>query len=222
MADEEKKATDGAGRMVIVVLEMSSMETVKTAQGFQLLNCDDHLSLHKKLKKDPADSRPDITHQELLALLDSPLNKAGLLKVFIRTTKNVLIEVNPKIRIPRTFKRFAGLMVQLLHKLKIRSSSNTETLLKVVKNPVSIHLPAGARKIGLSVTGNLVHPGEYVASLPQNEPIVLVFGAMAHGHLTVAEYPYIEEMISVSAYPLSGAQAISRLLGAFENQWGVL
>jgi hypothetical protein len=43
-------------------------------------------------------------------LLDSPLNRAGLLQVYIKTEKNVLIEVNPQIRIPRTFKRFAGLM----------------------------------------------------------------------------------------------------------------
>jgi len=43
-------------------------------------------------------------------LMDSPLNRAGLLQVYIRTNKNVLIEINPQTRIPRTFKRFAGLM----------------------------------------------------------------------------------------------------------------
>ena len=63
----------------------------------------------------------DFFAQMLLTLLDSPLNKAGKLQVYIHTEKNVLIEVHPSIRIPRTFKRFAGLMVQLLHKLKIRA-----------------------------------------------------------------------------------------------------
>lgn len=48
--------------------------------------------------------------QCLLTLLDSPLNKAGLLQVYIHTAKGVLIEVNPHVRIPRTFKRFSGLM----------------------------------------------------------------------------------------------------------------
>ena len=48
--------------------------------------------------------------QALLTLLDSPLNKVGLLQVYIHTNTNVLIEVNPHIRIPRTFKRFCGLM----------------------------------------------------------------------------------------------------------------
>ena len=52
-----------------------------------------------------------------MQLLDSPLNKAGLLQVYIHTAKHVLIEVNPQIRIPRTFKRFAGLMGGCAHVL---------------------------------------------------------------------------------------------------------
>jgi rRNA pseudouridine-1189 N-methylase Emg1 (Nep1/Mra1 family) len=72
-------------------------------------------------------------------------------QVYIHTTKNVLIEVSPQVRIPRTFKRFSGLMVQLLHKLKIRAANSTETLLRVVKNPISRHLPPGGRVFGMSV-----------------------------------------------------------------------
>lgn len=36
-----------------------------------------------------------------------------LFQVYVRTEKNVLIEINPQTRIPRTFKRFAGLMGKL-------------------------------------------------------------------------------------------------------------
>jgi rRNA small subunit pseudouridine methyltransferase Nep1 len=58
----------------------------------------------------PNDSNADHRNQCLLTLLDSPLNKAGRLQVYISTAKNVLIEVHPSVRIPRTFKRFSGLM----------------------------------------------------------------------------------------------------------------
>ena len=142
---------------------------MKTKKGdFQLLNCDDHIKLMKKHNKDPQGYRPDIVHQELMAVLDrlsislytvyinmwdltyfySPLNKAGKVKVLVHTEKNVLIEINPKTRIPRTFKRFSGLMVQLLHRLKIRSADGRDMLLKVIKNPISRHLPAGAMCYG--------------------------------------------------------------------------
>ena len=111
--------------------------------------------------------------QELMALLDSPLNKAGKLQVYINTSKNVLIEVSPRIRIPRTFKRFAGLMVQLLHKLRIRSATGSETLLRVIKNPISDHLPVGCRKFGFTSTGELVKQSEFVEELPDDEVLLL-------------------------------------------------
>ena len=93
--------------------------------------------------------------QCLLTLLDSPLNKAGLLQVYIHTVKGVLIEVHPGVRIPRTFKRFSGLMgkhtrvlsgvltlqpltVQLLHKLSIRGINGPEKLLQVIKASGSV------------------------------------------------------------------------------------
>jgi rRNA small subunit pseudouridine methyltransferase Nep1 len=108
-------------RRLIVILEGATLETLKIGKNkegnYQLLNVDDHLHLLKKTGRETYEARPDITHQCLLTLLDSPLNKAGLLQVFIHTQKNVLIEVNPHIRIPRTFKRFAGLMGKVLIKI---------------------------------------------------------------------------------------------------------
>ena len=77
---------------------------------FELLNCDLHKSLGRKCNRDISSCRPDITHQCLLNLMDSPLNRAGLLQVYIHTEKGVLIEINPATRIPRTFNRFCGLM----------------------------------------------------------------------------------------------------------------
>ena len=95
---------------LIVVLVKAGLETIKTKKGHELVTADTHSSLLLRLKKDPSEFRPDIVHQCLLTLLDSPLNKAGLLQVFVQTDQHVLIEVNPATRIPRTFKRFAGLM----------------------------------------------------------------------------------------------------------------
>lgn len=150
--NDEDDVDSGKPPAITILLDVASLETVKTRKGdFQLLNCDDHISLLRKFKKDPADYRPDIIHQELMAVLDSPLNKAGRVRTLVHTEKNVLFEVNAKTRIPRTFKRFSGLMVQLLHRLKIRSADGKDMLLKVLKNPISRHLPAGAKCIGIDI-----------------------------------------------------------------------
>ena len=62
------------------------------------------------------------------------------------------------------------------HKLKIRASDGPKTLLQVVKNPVTRHLPANSRKFGTSVTGTLVDLNEFVPALPDDTPAVCVFG----------------------------------------------
>ncbi|XP_046979634.1 ribosomal RNA small subunit methyltransferase NEP1 isoform X2 [Schistocerca americana] len=166
-------------KRLIVILEGAQLESVKAGNTFELLNCDDHAHILRKHNREPGTCRPDITHQCLLMLLDSPLNRAALLQVYVHTEKNVLIEVNPQTRIPRTFKRFAGLMVQLLHRFSVRASDSPMKLLKVIRNPVTDHLPVGCRKVGTSFSADrIVHPRELV---PDNEPIVVVVGAMAHG-----------------------------------------
>ncbi|KAK7483726.1 hypothetical protein BaRGS_00025047 [Batillaria attramentaria] len=132
-------------KRLIVILENASLETVKVGKQFELLNCDKHKHLGKKVRRDVTQYRPDITHQCLLMLMDSPLNRAGLLQVYVKTEKNVLIEINPQTRIPRTFERFCGLMVQLLHKFSIHAADGPQKLLKVIKNPVTDHLPAGCK-----------------------------------------------------------------------------
>lgn len=214
---------------VIVLLDQATLETVKNKQGvYELLNCDDHRDLcKKKLRKDPNQFRPDILHQELLALLDSPLNKAGLLKIYIQTTKKVLIDVNASIRIPRTYKRFAGLMVQLLHKMKIKAGTDSTTLLKVIKNPFSQHLPPGTKCYGFEPEGTLYSPISLAKAIvgvdPQCEPpTCLVLGAMSSGNVTIEDHPYIEKMFSISNYPLSGATALSRIMGSIEHHWGIV
>lgn len=214
---------------LIIVLDQAKLETVKNRRGnYELLNCDDHRDIcKKKLKKDPKEFRPDICHQELLALLDSPLNKSGHLQIYIRTSRNVLIELHPSVRIPRTYKRFAGLMVQLLHKMKIKASENGTTLMKVIKNPFSQHLPVGTRVYGMSCQGTLYSPTGLAKALIPTSPdeggqVCFVIGAMAAGHVTIEDHPYIEKMISISEYPLSGASAINRILGAVEHQWGIV
>lgn len=202
-----------------MVLEQASLESVKTKKGFELLNCDDHVGLHKKSGRDPASSRPDITHQLMLALMDSPLNKAGHLQVYVQTVSNVLIEISPHTRIPRTFKRFCGLMVQLLHKMRVRAADSSDMLMKVIKNPVTTHLPVGAVVVGLEAGAKLVDAMDLPALLPSGRPVVFVIGAMSHGDIAS---DFIEQTYSISRYPLSAACAVGKLLSAFERAWDVL
>jgi len=227
-------STDKDTQRLIVVLSNASLETYKAAHGgggrpggpprdekFSLLNSDEHIGVMRKMNRDISDARPDITHQCLLTLLDSPINKAGKLQIYIHTAKGVLISVSPTVRIPRTFKRFAGLMVQLLHRMSIRSVNSNEKLLQVIKNPISDHLPPNCQKITLSFDAPLVRVREYVEALDPDKSICVFVGAMAKGEDTFADQ-YVDEKIAISNYSLSASVACSKFCHAAEDVWGIL
>eukprot|EP01118_Nematostelium_gracile_P011046 TRINITY_DN3885_c0_g1_i2.p1 TRINITY_DN3885_c0_g1~~TRINITY_DN3885_c0_g1_i2.p1 ORF type:complete len:144 (-),score=45.46 TRINITY_DN3885_c0_g1_i2:14-445(-) len=143
-----------------------------------------------------------------------------MMQIYIHTANNVLIEVNPHVKIPRTFKRFSGLMVQLLQKLSIRATNSSEKLLRVIKNPVTDYFPSNCKKIGASYEATkLVDIEDYVKANFNDEPVVFVVGAFAHGDIDV---DYLDEKISYSNYGLSASVACSKLAIAFERHWGVL
>jgi len=54
-------------------------------------------------------------------------------------------------------------------------------LLKVIKNPISDHLPVGCRKFLMSFNANKVQNAKEL--VPAEEPIAIVVGAMAHGQV---------------------------------------
>jgi len=226
--------TDKHTQRLIVVLSNASLETYKSSHGgagrpgmpgrdekYSLLNSDEHIGIMRKMNRDISDARPDITHQCLLTLLDSPVNKAGKLQIYIATAKGVLIEVSPTVRIPRTFKRFAGLMVQLLHRLSIRSTNSQEKLLKVIKNPITDHLPPNCRKVTLSFDAPIVRVREYVQSLGPEESICVFVGAMAKGADTFAD-SFVDEKISISNFSLSASVACSKFCHAAEDAWDII
>ncbi|KAJ1325591.1 rRNA small subunit pseudouridine methyltransferase Nep1 [Microdochium nivale] len=226
--------SDKDTQRLIVVLSNASLETYKASHGggggrmgmhreekYSLLNSDEHIGVMRKMNRDISDARPDITHQCLLTLLDSPINKAGRLQIYIHTAKGVLIEVSPTVRIPRTFKRFAGLMVQLLHRLSIRSTNSQEKLLRVIQNPISDHLPPNCRKVTLSFDAEVVRCRDYIENLNQNESICVFVGAMAKGADTFADQ-FVDEKISISNYSLSASVACSKFCHAAEDAWDVI
>lgn len=221
-----------SARRIVVVLEKCPLECIQPRKGaYELLNSDDHKNLCAKNGRDLADVRPDITHQCLMALLDSPLNKAGKLLIYMHTSQNVLIEVHPSLRVPRTFKRFAGLAVELLQRQKIRAASANETLMKVVANPVEKYLPPGSRRFGLSVNGRAVKLRDFAADLDKGEqgsdstaPIVFVVGSVAHGDpVTEGNFGanYVEENLSICPWGLSAACCCSKICSEFEYLWGI-
>ena len=93
--------------------------------------------------------------------------------------------------------------------------------MQVIKGPVTRHLPADALRIGFSHKAPEVKDIFQFAQeeIQDDRPVVFVVGAFAHGKVDAA---YIDSEISISSFPLSAAQAISRITNACEQKWGIV
>ena len=205
------------GHKLYIILEHANLELTKDKKNHEIINSDDHRNLIKKMNKSFEDFRPDVLHHCLLNLFESPLNKAGMLQVFIRTKENVLIEISPKTKIPRTIKRFCGLMGQLLQKYRIRAMNSSEVLLKVIKNPITQYIPFGCPIISTSEKSNTVKLEDYIYNLKSNN-VAFVVGAISKGDVNI---DYMTDTISISSFPLTAGIVCSKICTAFEKCWDV-
>ena len=222
---------DKLKKKLIIILEGASLELGNLKKNPQILNCDDHYKIIKSMKKKLDEFRPDIIHQCLLNLFDSPLNKVGLLQVYIHTNKNVLIEINPKTRIPRTFKRFSGLFSQLFLKNEIGTGGTSdggqkEIFLKILNAKIE-NLIEDVPKILLSEKGRLVDIDIYCKNLEENlktkknKDICFIIGTNPKGDIDPM-IKYNDDCISLSSFDLDSNIICGKICSAFENVWGVL
>lgn len=94
-----------------------------------LLDLSFHYSAAKKLPDIQKRGRPDITHIALLEALGSPLNRAGMLRVYVHTYNDYVIKIDPSTRLPRNYLRFTGLIEQLFETRKVPPESEKPLLI---------------------------------------------------------------------------------------------
>ena len=126
--------------------------------------------------------RPDIVHSTLLQLLETPLNWENQLRVFVHTQDDHLITINPKIRLPKNYVRFVGLMEQLAKEKRVPETG--VPLMQFEKGDVRrlIHLISPSEVVGFTVLGQpmlMRTVADHVGRL--TNPLVLI-GGFPRGH----------------------------------------
>lgn len=112
-------------------------------------------------------------------------------------------------------------MVQLLHRLSIRSTNSQEKLLKVIKNPITDHLPPNCRKVTLSFEAEVVRVADYISDLGPKQSVCVFVGAMAKGKDDFAD-DIKDDTISISNYSLSASVACGKFCNAAEDVWNIV
>ncbi|XP_038891816.1 ribosomal RNA small subunit methyltransferase nep-1-like [Benincasa hispida] len=136
---------------VIFVLDNAPLHKGLVGKKWKILDSWRDQQFLLKHKKNLKDFCPENVRQPLLDIFDSRVNKAGKVgAVYVKIDDGVLFEIKPHARIPRTYNRFCGLILDLLKKRCIRAEDTNEVLFRVLNEPLSQHLPRNSRIIGVS------------------------------------------------------------------------
>jgi len=166
-------------------------------------------------------ARPDILHIILLTILATPLFKYNHLKVFIHTINNQVIKVGDNVRIPKSYSRFEGLMLDLIKNRKIISKDgvlllelnenlNFSRLLKEYIEPDIT--------IGLSIEGNFNNFESISNELYRYKNPCIVIGGFAKGHFSKDIESCLNKKYSISNFSLEAHVVTSRILYEYEKK----
>ncbi len=160
--------------------------------------------------------RPDIIHHFLTMALDSILNKKGQLRVWIHTRTDVIMEISPEIRLPKSYNRFVGLVEDLYDKGEIKAGD--KTLLKLHNGNVSDLLSlAGSKNIKvLSPTGERIGIRAMFKGREPEQTVIM--GGFSEGDYRSDVYP-LAEAFSIFDEELTIWTVASELIAQYERDF---
>ncbi len=175
-----------------------------------LLDRSYHHASMLKLKNGWKRGRPDLIHISSLAVTSTPLYKEGLVNLYIHTIDDKVLMLK-NVRLPRTYSRFEGLMIDLFKKRKIASNNmlmevhdmNFKTLIDLIKPDYVI----GLSRIGEPSSAKVI---------AEKEGAIIV-GGFPRGHFSNAITDNVNELASISKYALDTHVVCARLVYEFEK-----
>ncbi|KAJ0963429.1 hypothetical protein J5N97_028551 [Dioscorea zingiberensis] len=123
------------------------MDGVELDSKWKILSLEDDTDFLVKQHWNLVDYKPEFVYNAIRSILDSSFNKAGMVRaIYVKINNGVLFEVKPYARLPRTCKRFCGIMVDFLQKPRICSGDGNEALLRVIEEPFASDLCDSTRE----------------------------------------------------------------------------
>jgi rRNA small subunit pseudouridine methyltransferase Nep1 len=165
--------------------------------------------------------RPDIVHNVLLQIIETPLNWEEGLRVFVHTQDDYVISINPKIRLPKNYVRFVGLIEQLFAQKRVPEKG--EPLMQLEKSTLQqlVRNTHASNVLGFSILGKptLMRVAAEHASKLEN-PIVFI-GGFPRGHFGSGTRSLLNDICSVDRVSLDAWVVAGRFVYDFEWSIGV-
>lgn len=186
-----------------------------------ILNSGLHHAAMRRLADGDRRGRPDITHMCLLLALDAPLNREGLLRVYVHTRQNRVITVDPSTRLPRVLNRFEGLLEQLF---LTGEAPPGKPLLKLEMATLEelVRRLRPKRTITLSDKGQRKPLAEVFSGLSLKDNVCVLVGGFPSGDFISDVSSISEEQVCIDPDPLTAPTVVARAIYAYEDALGIV
>ena len=175
-----------------------------------------HYAAMKGIKNYLKRGRPDLVHFSLLEACSIPLYFEKKLRVYVHTIDNKVIFVGEKVRLPKSYHRFVGLMEKLFSDKKIQEDGKNLLEIKDMTFDNLIGRIGAEQVIGLSTKGLKGSYHQLAQELGNNSCIVV--GGFARGHFSETVLKKIDRLICIEKNPLEAHVVIARLLYECEKR----
>ncbi len=183
-----------------------------------ILDSNYHHNQMRKLKDSNRRGRPDIVHVCTLSALDSPLNKEGLLKFYVHTRQDKIIDINPETRIPRSYNRFIGLMEQLFITDGVPPDNPLMTLSeKSLENKINQINPR--KTLAFTQNGEKVTKKQLFSNLEKTVDVCAIIGGFPHGNFISNIEEIADEHISIYPESLDAISVVNHVIQFYEEKF---
>lgn len=198
--------------MMHLILAESELE-LNPWNKSELLDSSIHHKIMRRKHFSMRRGRPDIVHFFLVVAMESILNKAGLLRVYIHTRNNEVIYIAPETRIIKNYNRFKGLMAQLLRERKIASDERliwmeekrVEELLEEIKGKKILFTRKG-RKINVARLHGVME-----------DDVVCIIGGFPSGYFITELENMVDAIVSIYDDMLTAWTVAMEAIAAYER-----
>lgn len=171
-----------------------------------------HAAMMKLEKNANKRGRPDIVHFALMEALGTPLFLKGMLRVYVHTINNKLITIADNLRIPKSYFRFEGLMINLFRD-KIVKSDQDISLMEISDGTLAdlLDVIKPGKVIGLSTTG-VQGTAEKAVTENLSDDCTFVIGGFPRGHFSESTMKLLNLTYSISEFGLEAHVVVARIL----------
>jgi len=186
-----------------------------------LLDRSYHHAAMRSIKDAERRGRPDIVHTTLLELLGTPLNREGLLQIYVHTVDNRVVEIDSNVRLPVNYDRFVGLLEQLYAVGRVPEAG--EPLLAIRKQTLSQLLGEikPSTTVALTTLGEYKDLGRLCEELAKERRPAILIGGFPRGHFSKETLDLADRAVRIDKEALEAWVVASRAVYAYELAIGL-